>query len=254
MISTGRPDAYFVFVIAGLAVAAFAARWQGSRTGLDRAQSAAVRIAALLGAVAGAYLLQLPADLLQWNEPAPEGAVGDALPLGGRTVLGGLLGGVLAVELQKKRLSIAQSTGDAFALPLALALAFGRLGCWFAGCCGGIACEPSWWTMRGVDGAARVPVQLVESAFHFGAAAVFAALATQPRGGPSRGRAFATYLLAYGLLRLGLEEVRQNPRVLGPLTWHQGLSLCLVGVGLWLRQRSRARACSPAAPAQSGSS
>lgn len=253
MIAAARPDAYFVFVAAGLGVAAYAARWQGSRTGLDRAQSAAVRIAALLGAVAGAYLLQLPADLLGWHEPSPEGAVGDALPLGGRTVLGGLLGGVLAVELQKKRLSITRSTGDAFALPLALALAFGRLGCWFAGCCAGIACEPSWWTTRGVDGAARVPVQLVEAGFHLGAAILFAGMATRPRHGPSSGRAFATYLLAYGLLRLGLEELRQNPRVLGPLTWHQGLSLCLVGVGFWLRRKGRASANAPSAGLQSGS-
>lgn len=250
MIAAARPDAYFVFVAAGLAVAAYAARWQGSRTGLDRVQGTAVRIAALLGAVAGAYLLQLPADLLGWHEPSPEGAAGDALPLGGRTVLGGLLGGVLAVELQKKRLSITRSTGDAFALPLALALAFGRLGCWFAGCCAGIACEPSWWTTRGADGAARVPVQLFEALFHFGAVAVFAVLATRPRRRPSSGRAFATYLLFYGLVRLGLEEVRQNPRVLGPLTWHQGLSLVLVGVGAWLLRRAAAtsRAFVEAAP------
>ncbi|MEQ1634192.1 MAG: prolipoprotein diacylglyceryl transferase family protein [Planctomycetota bacterium] len=253
MIAATRPVAYFVFVAAGLAVAAFAARWQGRRTDLDSAKGAAVRMAALLGAIAGAYLLQLPADLIFFYEPAHEGSAGDAMPLGGRTVLGGLLGGIGAVELQKRRLRIHSSTGDSFALPLALALAFGRLGCWFAGCCGGRVCEPAWWTVCGPDGETRVPVQLVESVVHFGAAAAFAVLSTRARPGPSSGRAFATYVTAYGVLRVLLEEVRNHPRVLGPLTWHQGLSLCLVSLGLWLLRRSRTRTNPIGDAGQSGS-
>ena len=88
----------------------------------------ALLLAAVIGAVTGAYLLELPADLFGWTWRPPL-LPADAMPLGGRTVLGGLLGGWLAVEAIKWRRGIRGATGDRFALPLALALTSGRIGC-----------------------------------------------------------------------------------------------------------------------------
>jgi phosphatidylglycerol---prolipoprotein diacylglyceryl transferase len=51
----------------------------------------------------------------------------------GKSVLGGLAGAILAIEILKRRLGIAGSTGLRFAAPLAAAIAVGRLGCFFAG-------------------------------------------------------------------------------------------------------------------------
>src|SRR2546421_289857 len=55
----------------------------------------------------------------------------------GKTITTGLVGAYLGVELAKLALNIRVKTGDSFAIPLALALAVGRWGCYFNGCCFG---------------------------------------------------------------------------------------------------------------------
>jgi phosphatidylglycerol---prolipoprotein diacylglyceryl transferase len=62
----------------------------------------------------------------------------------GKSVLGGVLGGYVCVMLVKKRLGLVRPTGDLFAVALSLGEAIGRFGCFFGGCCGGIACELPW--------------------------------------------------------------------------------------------------------------
>lgn len=51
----------------------------------------------------------------------------------GKSVVGGLAGAILAVEILKRRLGVKVSTGLRFAAPLAAAIAVGRVGCFFAG-------------------------------------------------------------------------------------------------------------------------
>jgi prolipoprotein diacylglyceryltransferase len=53
--------------------------------------------------------------------------------LGGKTVVGGLLGGTIAVEVTKRALGIVRRTGDLFAVPLAIGISIGRIGCFFEG-------------------------------------------------------------------------------------------------------------------------
>jgi phosphatidylglycerol:prolipoprotein diacylglycerol transferase len=228
---------YAVWVAVGIAMAALAARWQGEQVSLPSVQRTGLLVCAIGGAILGAYGLQLPADLLGWAAPAPAGLGPDALPLGGRTVLGGLIGGWLAVELGKRRLGIAVATGDGFALPLSLALGFGRLGCASAGCCGGVACGDAWWALRDASGMPHVPVQLLESGFHFGCAA-WLALAARKRWG--KGLRLAIYLALYACVRFALEFARTNPPVVLGLSWHQLLALLLLAIAggtCWQRAR-----------------
>jgi phosphatidylglycerol:prolipoprotein diacylglycerol transferase len=214
---------YGLCVGLGIALALIAARAQRQRSGLPERTRAVLLYAACAGAILGAYLLQLPADLLGWAWQ-PEGQRGDAMPLGGRTVLGGLLGGWLAVELAKKALGWRQPTGDGFALPLAIALACGRMGCAFAGCCAGVACEPAWWTLQDESGTPRVPVQLVEAAFH----ALFALFFWRLRASAwLAGRRLALYLALYAALRFALEFARENPPITLGLSYYQFLALAL---------------------------
>lgn len=228
---------YALWVAVGIAMAALAARWQGEQVPLPSAQRTGLLLCAIGGAIVGAYGLQLPADLLGLAAPAPAGLGPDALPLGGRTVLGGLLGGWIGVELGKRRLGITLPTGDAFALPLALALALGRLGCAAAGCCGGVACADAWWALHDANQTPRIPVQLLESAFHFGCAAW---LAIAVRRQWARGRRLAIYLSLYAALRLVLEFARTNPPVWLGLSWHQWLALLLLTLaGTTWRQRAQ---------------
>src|SRR4051812_12314678 len=55
----------------------------------------------------------------------------------GKTITTGLVGAYLSVELTKLVLGIRAKTGDGLAVPLAVALAVGRLGCFVNGCCAG---------------------------------------------------------------------------------------------------------------------
>ena len=74
-----------------------------------------VRLWALIGAVVGAHLFELPADLFGWAAPSPEMLAhpGQGSMILGRTVLGGLLGGWIAVEWKKRRMGFVGATGDA---------------------------------------------------------------------------------------------------------------------------------------------
>jgi len=232
---------YFVCVLAGLVVAALASRWQGDVVGLPDGVRARLLLAAVLGAIVGAFLLQLPADLCGWSAPPPPGMRGDGMPLGGRTVLGGLLGGWLAVEVAKHRLGVRLPTGDGFALPLALALGCGRLGCMFAGCCAGESCGTWWGAYVDALGTPRVPVQAIEAALHFAMAAwIWLAM----RRGWQRGRRLAIYVTLLAAVRFTLEFWRQHPRVLLGLDWYQLLAaaLLLLAGSTWRRRAAIYRA------------
>lgn len=228
---------YTAWFCVGLVLATLAGVWQARHLpplqGVSPAQRQALLLFAIGGAVLGAYLLQLPADLMQASAAPPL----DRLPLG-RTVLGGLIGGWLGVEFGKYLAGIRTPTGDTFALPLACALACGRLGCWSAGCCAGAPCPPGGFATLDAAGVARYPVQLLEAAFHF-AAALALALATVRRAAPQR--RLAIYLSAYAGLRFALEFVRENPTAALGLTWHQLLALALLGLagGTWIRRRAQ---------------
>ncbi len=177
--------------------------------------------AVVLGGAVGAYLGELPADVLGWAW-RPAGTE----PFGGRTVLGGILGGWLAVEVVKRRLGIRIPTGDGMAAPLAAALAIGRLGCVAAGCCAGAVCDPAAW--YAVDG--LFPAVAVEAGFH---AIALILLLVADRRGWARGRRLYAYLIAYGAARFLLEAGRANPPVMAGLTWYQLLSLLILGLGCW---------------------
>ena len=92
-----------------------------------------------LGGSVGSKLPFVPVDPEQWLDPGSW--LND-----GKTIVAGLIGAYLAVELMKRVLDVRVKTGDTFALPLALALALGRLGCYCNGCCYGVETGLPWGT------------------------------------------------------------------------------------------------------------
>jgi prolipoprotein diacylglyceryltransferase len=50
-----------------------------------------------------------------------------------KTILGGLLGGLFAIELCKKVIGVKKSSGDLMTYPILLAMIIGRIGCFLAG-------------------------------------------------------------------------------------------------------------------------
>lgn len=231
---------YQAWVGLGLVLAFVATRRHPPLDPDERARQGWITLAAVVGAAVGAHGLAALAAWRRWIDAAHEVA-----PLGGRTVLGGLLGGWLAVEAMKWRLGVRAATGDRFALPLALALTCGRIGCWSAGCCGGRACgaDELWppLTRVGADGVARLPVQAIEAAFH--ALAAVSVLVAERRGALT-GRRLAAYLTVYAGLRFVLEFARDHPPIALGLTWFQWLALALGALAAatwWRRSRPSAR-------------
>jgi phosphatidylglycerol:prolipoprotein diacylglycerol transferase len=116
--------------------------------------------AAAVGAALGSKLLywfENPALTLQnWNNPY--------YLMAGKTIIGGLIGGLFAVEWTKRRLAIDRRTGDLFAIPLALGIAIGRIGCFLSGLGDetfGAQTNLPWGIDFG-DGVLRHPTQLYE--------------------------------------------------------------------------------------------
>jgi hypothetical protein len=84
--------------------------------------------------------------------------------LSSKTIVGGLIGGLIAVEIVKKIAGIRTPTGDLFAIPLCVGIAVGRIGCFLTGLDDGtfaVATTLPWGINFG-DGIARHPTQLYE--------------------------------------------------------------------------------------------
>jgi phosphatidylglycerol:prolipoprotein diacylglycerol transferase len=85
----------------------------------------------------------------------------------GKTVVGALIGGLAAVEVTKRAVGVTRRTGDLFAVPIAVGIAIGRIGCFLTGLDDqtyGVSSSLPWAVDFG-DGVRRHPVQLYESAF-----------------------------------------------------------------------------------------
>lgn len=76
----------------------------------------------------------------------------------GKSILGGVAGGYLAVFLHKRYLGIVRRTGDLFAVAVSAGEAVGRWGCYFGGCCYGKPAHVPWAIWQ--HGAYRHPTQI----------------------------------------------------------------------------------------------
>lgn len=158
---------------------------------------------------------------------------------GGRTVIGGILCGWLAVEIAKRRLGIARSTGDSFALALPLGETVGRIGCYFNGCCYGVVCESSTRFALFQHGAWRVPTQMIlglASLFVF-----FIVLWARPRL-KREGDSWILYLALFGFSRFVIEFWRERSAIIGALSLAQIVCLMLAISStriLWKRYREQ---------------
>ncbi|SDD92287.1 Prolipoprotein diacylglyceryltransferase [Mucilaginibacter pineti] len=87
--------------------------------------------------------------------------------MGNKTIVGGMLGGLIGVELTKKQIGVTVSSGDMMVYPLVVAMVIGRTGCFLAGLedgTYGIASNLPWAIDFG-DGIRRHPTNLYEILF-----------------------------------------------------------------------------------------
>ncbi|WP_350293328.1 prolipoprotein diacylglyceryl transferase family protein [uncultured Croceitalea sp.] len=89
------------------------------------------RLSILIGAVFGALFFSRLVAFLE--NPEFHYQQGWLHILNNKTIMGGLFGGLLGVELSKKIIGEKQSSGDLFTLPIILGILIGRIGCFLAG-------------------------------------------------------------------------------------------------------------------------
>jgi phosphatidylglycerol:prolipoprotein diacylglycerol transferase len=189
--------------------------WAARRRGISSEGVWTVVAIGFVCAVLCAKLAQMIAEGWPTNVPLEAGI---DPRVGGRSLLGGLVGGWLGVEIAKRYYGLKRSTGDMFALALPAGEAVGRIGCYLNGCCYGSE-------YRGIGaiwqhGAWRYPAQLYSSAVALSLFCLLLRLFL--RGGLPEGRLFTLYLLGFGLTRFGLEFIRWRESVvfgLSPMQW-----------------------------------
>ncbi|MPM07235.1 Prolipoprotein diacylglyceryl transferase [bioreactor metagenome] len=151
---------------------------------------------------------------------------------------GALIGGLggVAIYAAKHKLPYLAFV-DLFSPSLVLAHAFGRIGCFFAGCCYGMEydCAISVVFPQGAVAPAGVPLlptQLMESAFLFLLTFVLVRLLKKEK---TFGVVTSWYMILYGAWRFTIEFFRNDERgFVGALSTSQFISIFAVAVGILL--------------------
>jgi len=89
------------------------------------------RLSIIIGAIFGALFFSRLIAFLE--NPMFHYQQGWFAILNNKTIMGGLFGGLLGVELAKKIIGEKQSSGDLFTFPIILGISIGRIGCFLAG-------------------------------------------------------------------------------------------------------------------------
>ena len=192
-----------------------------------------IYVAALAGAFTGAKLAYLFAEgWLDWPQPDRWQRL-----LTGKSIVGALPGGYIAVELAKRLTGYHQATGNLFAFAAPAGIILGRIGCLLHGCCPGRVCTPAWYALHDATGTPRWPAVPMEIAFNALAILLFLPLRRLPR---FHGQLFHLYLIGYGVFRFLHEYQRATPTMPPGLTGYQWIALACILLGS-IRYYTRAR-------------
>jgi phosphatidylglycerol:prolipoprotein diacylglycerol transferase len=200
---------YGLMIGIGFLISMYLASRQARKEGLDPDRILDMGVYLLLSAIVGSRILYVLTSLQEFT-----GRPLDAFAIwkGGLVFYGGLLAAVPTGiwYVRKHRLPV-WKTADIMAPYIALGHGFGRLGCFFAGCCFGAPCsgpfcitfsDPHSLAPLGVP---LVPTQLLESGGEF---LIFGLLLLVRRSRTYEGQVFWFYPLFYAILRFILEFYR----------------------------------------------
>ena len=167
------------------------------------------RLSIILGAALGALVGSRLVGFLE--NPLIEFTLKNAITLlNTKTIMGGLFGGLLGVELAKKIINESQSSGDLFVFPIILGIFIGRVGCFLSGIneftYGKVT--TSAFGMDLGDGLLRHPTSLYELFFLI---FLFIALKTvNNRLQLKNGDLFKIFMLSYFGFRFCIEFLKPN--------------------------------------------
>ncbi len=166
------------------------------------------RMTALVGAIVGAGLGSKVlgfAEHPQLWQPALHNPI---YLMAAKTILGGLLGGIIGVETAKAIGGVRTSTGDLYVFPLIAAIAIGRIGCLLTGVSDGTWGDATHFMLGfdAGDGVIRHPTPLYEIGF----LSVLAGVLWQARARLTlqNGDLFKLFIMAYCAWRFGIEWLK----------------------------------------------
>lgn len=235
---------YEIFLTIGILSAFFIADRLAIKRGfslaLQRFFVIAIPLAIAVGFL-GAVLFQAFYDYMQTGTFAINSSTG-------MTFYGGLIFGVLAFllvwfvgalpfKLGKESKRHFSDVADIAACVIPLAHAFGRIGCFFAGCCHGLATDSVFGVeMHTAQGIRSVlPVQLYEAAFLFVLSAVTFVLFFKMHEKRKYVPLLSVYAVAYGVWRFLIEYLRGDDRgatVVSFLSPSQLTAVLLIAAGI----------------------
>jgi phosphatidylglycerol---prolipoprotein diacylglyceryl transferase len=204
---------YGFFLAIGMLTGIFMARSEARRYQLDPDKIMDLCFYIVIAAIVGSRLFYVltypdlyiaePMEIIKiWN--------------GGLVFYGGFIGAaiVVIIYLRVHRLPLGKSS-DIAAVAMPLGHFFGRIGCFFAGCCYGKVCQMPWAvTFRNPDSLAPLniplhPTQLYESAANLMVYFIMLALRPYKR---FDGQLFLIYIILYGVNRSIIEIFRDDFR------------------------------------------
>jgi phosphatidylglycerol---prolipoprotein diacylglyceryl transferase len=195
------------------------------------------RLSIILGAAIGAFVGSRFIGVLE--NPVSSKNLMDIY--NSKTIMGGLFGGTLGVEMAKKFIDEPRPSGDLFTLPIILGILIGRIGCFLMG-----TKEFTYGTMTSFfaginlgDGLQRHPIALYELLF---LAILFIGLRKILRQrNLESGSAFKIFMLSYFGFRFFIEFIKPNVFFLLGLSTIQWLCIaCFVYYRLTLIKVIRA--------------
>jgi phosphatidylglycerol:prolipoprotein diacylglycerol transferase len=166
------------------------------------------RLIIFIGAAAGAFLGSHLVGIFE--NPSLLSQLNLIYFMGNKTIVGGILGGLIGVELVKKKLGVTVSSGDLMVYPLILAMVIGRTGCFLAGLEDGTYGIPSnlSWAIDFGDGIHRHPTNLYEILFWL---MLWLALVTYEKYEKfSDGSRFKLFMVSYLLFRFLVEFIKPD--------------------------------------------
>ena len=241
-----------------VALAFLAALWLASRfarqRGIDSEKVVNLGVYCALAGMLGAKLLMIALDPDLRAHPSEIFSLA-TLQSAGIFYGGFILALVFAYFYMRAQKLAVLPTCDVFSPGLAIGHGIGRLGCFAAGCCWGKPTHLPWAvtfrnpnTTTGVPlGIPLHPTQLYEA---FSEGIICLILIRQLRKPHPDGQVIGLYLLLYGLVRFGVEFLRDHDALNpfgGPFTLEQWISLALALGGVWLIMRPLRGVRQPAA-------
>lgn len=235
---------YGLMIAIGIVCAIFFMEMRAPKYGLDKDVGFNLAICAAIFGLLGAKLLYLIIVLPELiKDPS---RIMDYLT-GGFVVFGGIIGGTFAcwVYTRIKGWDFL-SYFDLFFPSIALAQAFGRIGCFMAGCCYGketdgplsVVFHEHAYGQAPVN-VPLVPTQLISAALNFLNCAVLCLFARKTK---KDGQVGGLYLINYSVGRFVIEFFRGDERgSIGPLSTSQFISIFTLIIGLFFFFTARER-------------